>query len=138
MTAGSLYAAQPVEATGCKLHSRAKKKGAACLHPHLVIRSHNRPVVEVVLLYEQGHQVHVLEDEVRLGAQAEVLGLNGQQFARCLKGAHLKVFACAHLALHHTGIIVTCLTVVCVPPQKGSSQSLCRCPPCSASQRHCC
>ena len=54
------------------------RERAACLHPHLVIGGHNGPVIEVVLLYEQGHQVHVLEDEVGLGAQAEVLGLHGQ------------------------------------------------------------
>ena len=72
---------------------------SADLHADLVIGGNDRAVVEVVLLYEQGHQVHVLEDQVRLGAQIEVLGLCGQQLARCLKGAHLKVLAAAHLAL---------------------------------------
>lgn len=71
------------------------------LHPHLVIGGDNRAVVEVVLLYEQGDKVHVLEDQVRLSAQAEMLSLHRQQLARCFKGAHLKVLAGSHLVLHH-------------------------------------
>ena len=73
------------------------------LHPHLVIGGNNRPVVEVVLLYEEGDEVHVLEDQVRLSAQAEMLSLHRQQLACCFKGAHLKVLAGTHLVLHQKG-----------------------------------
>ena len=40
--------------------------------------------------------MHVLEDQVGLSAQLEVLRLYGQQLARRLKGAHLKVLAADH------------------------------------------
>jgi len=73
------------------------------LHPHLVIGGDNRAVVEVVLLYEQGDEVHVLEDQVRLSAQAEMLSLHRQQLACCFEGAHLKILAGTHLVLQHKG-----------------------------------
>ncbi len=76
------------------------------LHPHLVIGGDNGAVIEVVLLYEQGDEVHVLEDQVRLSAQAEMLSLHGQQLACCFKGAHLKVLAGTHLVLQHQGLFV--------------------------------
>ena len=79
------------------------------LHAHLVIGGDNGAVVEVVLLYEEGHQVHVLEDQVRLAAHAEVLGLQGQQLACRLKGAHLKVLPTAHLVLQHKSTGADCL-----------------------------
>ena len=70
------------------------------LHAHLIIGGNDGAVVEVVLLDEEGDEVHVLEDEVGLRPQAQVLGLHTQQLARRLKGAHLKVLARRHLALH--------------------------------------
>lgn len=73
------------------------------LHTHLVIGGDNRAVIEVVLLYEEGDEVHVLENQVRLSAQAEMLSLHGQQLACCFKGAHLKVLAGTHLVLQHKG-----------------------------------
>ncbi len=73
------------------------------LHPHLVIGGNDGPVIEVVLLYEQGDQVHVLKDQVRLSAQAEMLSLHRQQLACCFKGAHLKILAGTHLVLQHKG-----------------------------------
>mmetsp|Transcript_23724 Transcript_23724/g.65841 ORF Transcript_23724/g.65841 Transcript_23724/m.65841 type:complete len:320 (+) Transcript_23724:351-1310(+) len=71
--------------------------------PLHVVASDVGPVVDIVLLQQEGHQVHVLEDEVHLIAEAEGGGPGVQQLLSGCEGAHVGVLAGGKLLL---GVVI--------------------------------